>query len=191
MTTLSVITESGVVVTRTLVVSPSSVPATTGGNGGSNNTGAIVGGVVGGVLGLLAIIGAVFFALWRRRKQRQEQQEGIVGGSSGITRNTSTMSKAGLLGNHNEKDIQYPPRIMTNFSTQGSRHDGDSISPMTGSDRRYSQPVIIDSRLDPRAVLTFHGANVSRESLGSIDDSRDYGRQLNVSHDYILCQIDC
>ena len=95
------------------------------------------------------------------------------------------MSKAGLLGNNAEKDIQYPPQIMTNFSTQGSRHDGDSISPITASDRRYSQPLMIDSRLDPRAVLTFHGASVSRDSLASIDDSRDYGRQLNVSWDHI------
>ncbi|CAO2651554.1 Nn.00g041240.m01.CDS01 [Neocucurbitaria sp. VM-36] len=181
MTSTWVVTESGAIITRTVVVSPSSVPARTEGNSGGKNTGAIVGGVVGGVLGLLAIIGVVFFALWRRRKQQQEQQQGQVGGSSGITRNTSTMSKAGLLGNHGEKDIQYPPQIMTNFSTHGSsRHDGDSISPITASDRRYSQPLMIDSRLDPRAVLTFHGANVSRDSLASIDDSRDYGRQLNV-----------
>ncbi|KAF1847439.1 uncharacterized protein K460DRAFT_58343 [Cucurbitaria berberidis CBS 394.84] len=180
MTSYWVVTESGAIVTRTVVVSPSSVPARTADNGGGTNVGAIVGGVVGGIVGLLALVGIVIFALWRRRKQQREHHQGETGGSSGITRNTSTMSKAGLLGNTAEKDIQYPPQIMTNFSTHGSRHDGDSISPTTGSERRYSQPLMIDSRLDPRAVLTFHGANISRESLASIDDSRDYGRQLNV-----------
>lgn len=42
--------------------------------------------------------------------------------------------------------------------------------------------MMIDSRLNPETVLMYHPtfAN-SRESLGSIDDSRDYGRQLNVS----------
>lgn len=136
---------------------------------------------MGGLAVLLAIVGAVIFLLWRKRKQRNEDQA-EVGGSSGITRNTSTMSKAGLLGHSAEKDMQYPPPIVTNIShSHSSRHDTDSISPITSSDRRYSQPLMIDSRLDPRAVLTFHGSNVSRDSLASIDDSRDYGRQLNVS----------
>ncbi|OAL48300.1 hypothetical protein IQ07DRAFT_645775 [Pyrenochaeta sp. DS3sAY3a] len=179
-TSYSVITESGAVITRTIVVSPTSAPSKTGSSGSGSNTGAIVGGVVGGLAVLLAIVGAVVFFLWRKRKQRQEDQA-EVGGSSGITRNTSTMSKAGLLGHSAEKDVQYPPPIVTNFShSQSSRHDNDSISPITSSDRRYSQPLMIDSRLDPRAVLTFHGSNVSRDSLASIDDSRDYGRVLNV-----------
>ncbi|KAH7374319.1 hypothetical protein BKA66DRAFT_513749 [Pyrenochaeta sp. MPI-SDFR-AT-0127] len=180
MTSTWVVTESGAVVTRTIIVAPTLSPAMSGSSSSGSNTGAIVGGVVGGVLGLLAIVGAVFFVLWRRRKQQREEQGQVD--ASGITRNTSTMSKAGLLGHTTEKDTQYPPQIMTNFGSgsQKSRYDGESSTPNTGSERRYSQPLVIDSRLDPRAVLTFHGANVSRESIGSIDDSRDYGRQLNV-----------
>jgi cell wall integrity and stress response component len=89
----------------------------------------------------------------------------------------SKMSRAGLLGGRSEKT---PPPLVTNFGSQRSRHDDESITPITPSTRRYSQPILVDSRLNPNAVLTFHGANASRESLASIDDSRDYGRQLNV-----------
>ncbi|KAI8941974.1 hypothetical protein NX059_000084 [Plenodomus lindquistii] len=181
MTTATVVTESGVIVTRTVVFTPSSTPArgqTGDSDGNSSNTGAIVGGVVGGVAGLLAIVGGILFLLWRRRKQ-QQQLDG-EGGQSSLNRNTSTMSKAGLLGgNGAEKHMQYPAAVATSGS-QRSRHDDDSIGPLSASDRRYSQPVLVDSRLNPRAVLTFHGSNESRESLASIDDSRDYGRQLNV-----------
>ena len=179
MTVPTVVTESGVVITRTVVITPSSAPASSGHNKGSSNTGAIVGGVVGGVLGMLAIAGGVLFLLWRRRKQRQQREDGDGDGSGGITRNVSTMSKAGLLGTSREKNSQHPSPIITNFGSQRSRHDNESISPMTASDRRYSQPILVDSRLNPRAVLAFHG-NDSRESIGTIDDSRDYGRQLNV-----------
>lgn len=188
-TSVQVITQSGAVITRTVVQTPSSnpsassAPARTDKDDGPN-VGAIAGGVVGGVVGLLAIIGLVGFVLWRRRKQqRQAQDEGQMGSggsSGGITRNTSTMSKAGLLGGATEVDHQYPPRIATNYSTQNSRYgtDHESISPI--SNRRNSQPLMIDSRLNPNAVITFAGANASRESVASLDDSRDYGRQLNV-----------
>jgi hypothetical protein len=94
------------------------------------------------------------------------------------------MSKAGLLGGRTVvTDPHYPPPIATNFSNGGSRHDNESISPISGSQRRYSQPMMIDSRLNPETVLMYHPTygNTSRESLGSIDDSRDFGRQLNVS----------
>lgn len=179
MTLSTVVTESGVIVTRTVVVTPTSDSSASASGSQKSNTGAIVGGVVGGLAGLLAIVGAVFFLLWRKRKQQREEQDGH--GSSGITRNTSTMSKAGLLGGHGvEKDMQYPPPILTNMESQRSRHEDSSNSPMTLGERRYSQPVLVDSRLNPRAVLTFHGSNESRDSIGSIDDSRDYGRQLNV-----------
>lgn len=183
MTSVWVVTESGAIVTKTLLVAPTEAPATmTGTTSSGSKTGAIAGGVVGGLLGLAAIVGAVFFALWRRRKQQKtEQYDDQASGSSGITRNASTMSKAGLIGGAAEKEIQPPPKIVTTFAPHVTRHDLDQISPIRASDHRYSQPVMIDSRLDPRAVLTFHGSNVSRESLASMDDSRDYGRQLNVS----------
>ncbi|OAK96995.1 hypothetical protein IQ06DRAFT_308086 [Phaeosphaeriaceae sp. SRC1lsM3a] len=184
---LQVSTENGNVVTRTVYLSPSSGPSSssapvrTDKDDNGPNIGAIAGGVVGGVLGLLAIVGGLIFVLWRRRRNQREAQEAEIGGSSsgGITRNTSTMSKAGLLGTSREMHHQYPPQIATNMSTQNSRYgDHESISPI--SNRRNSQPLVIDSRLNPNAVMTFAGASLSRESVASLDDSRDYGRQLNV-----------
>ncbi|KAJ4315611.1 hypothetical protein N0V94_005866 [Neodidymelliopsis sp. IMI 364377] len=180
-TSVQVITESGAVVTRTVVYQPTQGSSTfEPTNKGSNNTGAIVGGVVGGVAAIAAIVGGILFFLWRRRKQQRAAEEH----QTSITRNTSTMSKAGLLGGRAvATDPHYPPPIATNVSASGSRHDGESISPISGSQRRYSQPMMIDSRLNPETVLMYHPTfgNHSRESLGSIDDSRDYGRQLNVS----------
>jgi hypothetical protein len=135
---------------------------------------------VGGVAGIAAIVGGILFFLWRRRKQQRQQEED---GPTSITRNTSTMSKAGLIsGGRGEKESHYPPTIATTHGTAASRYDNESISPVSGSHRRLSQPMMIDSRLNPDAVLMFHPAlaNTSRESLTSIDDSRDYGRQLNV-----------
>ncbi|KAH8724229.1 hypothetical protein GQ44DRAFT_618614 [Phaeosphaeriaceae sp. PMI808] len=186
-TSTQVITESGIVVTRTIIQTPllppssSTAPINTGNGGNGTNVGAIAGGVAGGVVGLLAIVGGILFVLWRRRRRQQAENGGsAAGSSSGITRNTSTMSRAGLLGGAPLAEHQYPPRIATNLSTQNSRYgvDQDSISPI--SNRRNSQPLMIDSRLNPNAVITFAGANHSRESVGSLDDSRDYGRQLNV-----------
>ncbi|KAF1925742.1 uncharacterized protein M421DRAFT_7755 [Didymella exigua CBS 183.55] len=178
-TSVQVTTESGAVVTRTVIYQPTeSAQQTSSAGSGSSNTGAIVGGVVGGIAAIAGIVGGVLFFLWRRRKQQRAEQEH----QAGITRNTSTMSKSGLLGGRGAAtDPHYPPPIATNGSNAGSRHDNESISPISGSQRRYSQPMMIDSRLNPETVLMYHPtfAN-SRESLGSIDDSRDYGRQLNV-----------
>ncbi len=179
-TSVQVITESGAVVTRTVIYRPTEAASQSESpSSGSNNTGAIVGGVVGGVAAIAAIVGGIIFFLWRKRKQQRVEQEH----QAGITRNTSTMSKAGLLGGRNvATDPHLPPPIATNFSNAGSRHETESISPISGSQRRYSQPMVIDSRLNPETVLMYHPTfgNNSRESIGSIDDSRDFGRQLNV-----------
>jgi cell wall integrity and stress response component len=196
-----VVTESGAVITKVIIWTPTATPSASASASASAstapvetpekksaNTGAIVGGVVGGVLGLLAVGGGILFFLWRRKKQQRAAHDdgygGIGGGSNGVTRNTSTMSKAGLLPGTTGAGRgmqQYPPRIATGFGSQHSRN-GDpenmSISPI--SNRRNSQPLIVDSRLNPTAVLTFANVNASRDSLVSMDDSRDYGRQLNV-----------
>jgi cell wall integrity and stress response component len=133
----------------------------------------------------VAVVGGIVFFLWRRRKQQREAYDGagIGGGSTGVTRNTSTMSKAGLLGGSSPAGgtPQYPLRIATGFGSQTSRHfDPEKASISPSSNRRNSQPLIVDSRLNPTAVLTYAQVNASRESLASLDDSRDYGRQLNV-----------
>lgn len=145
----------------------------------SSNTGAIVGGVVGGVGALAAILAGVFFLLWRRRKQQREEQTGETGeeSASGVHRYASTMSKAGLL--RGEKPPEYPAPIATNFNRRGSRTlDQESISPISASDRRNSSFRIADQRLNPSTIFVFD--NTSRASVGSLDDSRDYHRTLNV-----------
>jgi cell wall integrity and stress response component len=184
---VQIVTESGGVITRVITLTPSNTPTSSSApvelkhDDDGPNVGAIAGGVAGGVIGLFALVGGLVFFLWRRRKQQQEALDAHDGGGSGgITRNTSTMSKAGLLGGASTAGHQYPPRVATNMSSSNSRYgaDQDSISPI--SNRRNSQPLVIDSRLNPNAVMTFAGANLSRESVASLDDSRDYGRQLNV-----------
>lgn len=167
---------SGQIVTETVLI-PNPSPAPSGGETAqpkeSTNVGAIAGGVVGGVFGLVAIVGGILFFLWRRRRQQRED------GQSGVHRNVSTMSKAGLL--RTEKPPQFPPPIATNINKRNSRnmmHDTDSISPVSGSDRRNSRPIIFDQRLNPSAIMTFD--NTSQGSIVSMDDSRDYGRTLNV-----------
>ncbi|PVI06322.1 hypothetical protein DM02DRAFT_649833 [Periconia macrospinosa] len=173
-TSVRTISMSNSVVTETIVTTPSSTPIDTSTEKSSSNTGAIVGGVVGGVVGLAALTGGIFFALWRRRRQHRTEQDDD--GQSGMQRNVSTMSKSGLL--RTEKPAAYPPAIATNFPRRQSRNlDQESISPISGSDRRNSRPMV-DQRLNPSAIFVLD--NSSRGSLGSMDDSRDYHRPLNV-----------
>jgi hypothetical protein len=120
----------------------------------------------------------VFFLLWRRRKQQRAEQGG-ESGEPGVHRYASTMSKAGLL--RTEKEPKYPPPIATSGFSSTKRHsrtlDQDSISPISASDRRNSS-FRVDQRLNPSTLFVFD--NTSRGSVGSLDDSRDYHRTLNV-----------
>lgn len=181
-TSTQVITESGIVITRTIVTSPTGAEAnlTEGRKGGSNNTGAIVGGVVGGLALLAIIVGAVLFFLWKRRRQQRQDQDPDE--PSGVQRNTSTMSRSGLLGGRSEKqpgsNPQYPPAIAPINTRQSRNLDSESISPISASDRRSSRPYIFDQRLNPNAIMVLD--NTSRGSIASMDDSQDYGRQLKI-----------
>jgi cell wall integrity and stress response component len=168
---------------RTVTLFQSSSPTSTSDSAGlseksSSNTGAIVGGVVGGIGALALILAVVFFLLWRRRKQQRAEQGG-ESGEPGVHRYASTMSKAGLL--RTEKEPKYPPPIATSGFSSTKRHsrtlDQDSISPISASDRRNSS-FRVDQRLNPSTLFVFD--NTSRGSVGSLDDSRDYHRTLNV-----------
>lgn len=171
-------TQSGVIITETVISTPTSAALTTGSQKHSSSTGAIVGGVVGGVAGIAALVGGIFLFLWRRRQQ-QRQEDAT---QSGVQRNTSTLSKAGLL--RTEKEPQYPPPIATAFTKRQSRMlDNDSISPISGSDRRNSR-LQVDQRLNPSAIFVLD--NSSQQSIASMDDSRDYHRTLNVSNASLL-----
>lgn len=135
---------------------------------------------MGGIGILAAVVGGVLFFLWRRRKQQREDAEGGQGGEGGVQRYASTMSRSGLL--RGEKTPQEPAPIATSFnrSRRQSRNlDQDSISPISASDRRNSS-FRIDQRLNPSTIFAFD--NSSAVSVGSLDDSRDYHRTLNVSH---------
>ena len=177
-TEIQILTVSGNPVTKTVVYTPTTIPSETQNQNQkkSSSTGAIVGGVVGGIGLIAAIIGGVFFVLWRRRRQQQGEGDGGTT-QSGVQRNTSTMSKAGLLG-PSEKVSQYPPKITTNLYRNSRMMDSESISPVSGSDRRHSRPYIFDQRLNPSAIMNLD--NTSRGSFVSMDDARDYGRTLNV-----------
>jgi cell wall integrity and stress response component len=141
--------------------------------------GAIVGGVLGGIAFLAAIVGAVLFVLWRRRRQREEAEDGQFG----VQRKTSTISKSGLLRTA-EKPPQFPPTIVTSLKRNSRMTNGDSISPTSGSERRNSRPYLFDQRLNPSAIMTME--NASRGSFVSMDDSRDYGRTLNVRRLHLI-----
>ncbi|CAI6337364.1 unnamed protein product [Periconia digitata] len=174
-TSIRTISLSNSVSTETIITTPSATPAPVGSPGqkSTSNTGAIVGGVVGGVVGLAALAGGVFFMLWRRRRQRDAEQDD---GQTGMQRNVSTMSRSGLL--RSEKRPTNPPPIATNVPRRQSRNlDQESISPTSGSDRRNSRHMV-DQRLNPSALFVLD--NSSRGSLASMDDSRDYHRPLNV-----------
>ncbi|KAF2678137.1 hypothetical protein K458DRAFT_141521 [Lentithecium fluviatile CBS 122367] len=171
-TSIRVVTESGAIITQTVVTTPTSAPVQQT-QKSSSNTGAIVGGVVGGLFAVIAVVGGIFFILWRRRRQQKQDLDP----QTGVQRNTSTMSKSGLL--QTEKQPQFPPPIVTNFNNrrQSRNLDQDSISPISGSDRRNSRH-LVDQRLNPSTIFVFD--NTSTGSLGSVDDSRDYHRPLNV-----------
>lgn len=170
---------SGNVITQTLLITPTATPQTEVTGKSKSNTGAIVGGVVGGVGALAAILAGVFFLLRRRRNQQREGHNGESGDQdeSGVHRYASTMSKSGLL--RGEKQPERPPPIATSFNRRHSRTlDQESISPISASDRRNSSYRIADQRLNPSTIFVFE--NTSRASVGSLDDSRDYHRTLNV-----------
>lgn len=133
---------------------------------------------MGGVGALALVVAGVFFLLWRRRKQQRGAQ-GDDSGEPGVHRYASTMSKAGLL--RSEKNPQYPLPIATSGFNSNKRQsrtlDQDSISPVSASDRRNSS-FRVDQRLNPSTLFVFD--NHSSASVGSLDDSRDYHRTLNV-----------
>ncbi|KAF2449004.1 hypothetical protein P171DRAFT_222744 [Karstenula rhodostoma CBS 690.94] len=148
---------NGNVITQTLIITPTATAQPELSGKSKTNTGAIVGGVVGG-------------------RNGHDSETGDQS-ASGVHRYASTMSKAGLL--RGEKQPEVPQPIATSYNRRHSRTlDQESISPISASDRRNSSFRIADQRLNPSTIFVFD--NTSRASVGSLDDSRDYHRTLNV-----------
>ncbi|RDI81522.1 hypothetical protein Vi05172_g8462 [Venturia inaequalis] len=135
--------------------------------------GYVAAAVIAGLLGLVFIVAGIW--LFMRRKENKDGEKGFQGGSSrDMQRNISVHSKAGLLANRNGV-----PAINTRNSGQPLMDDAaTTVSPV--SERRKSQPLIWDQRLNPNALMA--NDNGSKTSLNTIDDHRDYGRTLQVTN---------
>lgn len=158
------------------------------------SAGLIAGVVIAGVVAALALAGLLFF-FWRRRKQRQQFEAAGGAGmtesgatSTRPTRNTSVLSKTGLL------EKVYPSAAMGQRSHANSNANSNSgnnemsggVSPI--SERRRSQPLFYDQRLNP-ATLMDHD-NGSRVSVNTLPDNRDFSRTLNVRVYFNMYKLD-
>ena len=174
---MQTITVSGAVVIQTVTSMPTDPSQMTQTPKKGVSKGAIAGIVVGSVVGL-ALIGAVVFLLLSRHKWNKDAEDSEDTATSlPPRRNTSTLSKTGLL--KTEKDPYIPPVITTtvNRSSSHGLDTTDSISPI--SERRNSRPLFYDQRLNPTALMDLD--NGSHTSIITIEDNRDYTRTLNVS----------
>ncbi|OCK99062.1 uncharacterized protein K441DRAFT_674017 [Cenococcum geophilum 1.58] len=176
ITSVQTITVSGAVVVQTVTSMPTDPSQMTQTPKKGVSKGAIAGAVVGSVVGL-ALIGAVVFLLLSRHKRNKNAEDSEATATTlPPRRNTSTLSKTGLL--KTEKDSYIPPVITTtvNRSSSHGLDTIDSISPI--SERRNSRPLFYDQRLNPTALMDLD--NGSHTSIITIEDNRDYTRTLNV-----------
>jgi len=176
ITSVQTITVSGAVVIQTVTSMPTDPSQMTQTHKKGVSKGAIAGIVVGSVVGL-ALIGAVVFFLLSRHKRNKDTEDSEAPATTlSPRRNTSTLSKTGLL--KTEKDPSTPPVITTtvNRSSSHGLDTIDSISPI--SERRNSRPLFYDQRLNPTALMDLD--NGSHTSVVTIEDNRDYTRTLNV-----------
>lgn len=200
-------------VTQTVTSTPSvlagSDPQTNGQSGDLSlqnkglSGGAIAGAVVGSLIGLaLLLLGA--FLLWRRKK-KPEAEAAAEQKPRSPRRNTSVLSKVGLLSSArvgresaDEKYFDDPSRLDTGGNSSarhsmlfgagaiGQNNDGVSpVSPLGGSyddGRRHSRPLVYDQRLNPNAIFANAEARGSRVSIGTMQDNNDYSRPLGVAN---------
>jgi cell wall integrity and stress response component len=174
VTNVQVVTQSGVIVTQTVTTTPSvSANSLSGTQRKSSGIapGYIAAAAIAGIFGLAFIVAGLWLC-WRR-KNGGEDSEFRGGPSRDMQRNISVHSKAGLLANRTNVPI---------INTQLSSHhltDSDGVTPVSPmSERRKSQPLMYDQRLNPNALMA--NDNGSHTSLTTLDDHRDYGRMLKV-----------
>lgn len=143
--------------------------------------GAAAGAAIGAILGVSLILGLLFFCCWRPRRRRNEGD-----GEKGLNRNTSVLSKAGLLRRASQRQTvsgrSTAPKLQTT-GLGGISEDPRSAATMTSatmSTTSNSRGMFVDNRLNPNAWSPTHHANRSTSTLGSLRDYRDYSRPLEV-----------
>lgn len=164
MTSIQIVTLSGAVVTQYITTTPS-LPASTGqsqslkqtSNAGLSN-GAVAGITIGAVAGA-ALLGALLFLCCRRRRQNADAEEG-----SGIARNTSVLSRVGLLRGSRQRAPLSPHPLQS----------AGAMTEVPSSPRA----LFVDTRLNPHALMNH--TNASKTSVGTLQDDKDYSRPLEV-----------
>jgi len=187
-TSIQTITQGGSTIVQIMTVTPTApatanLPAQQRGSGGISG-GLIAAAVVASILGV-ALIGALVWFFMRKRRRDNDDHDEKYGdinddpsSPSNLNRNISTHSKAGLLDRgYNTAAAARMSRVSSTNGPEMSSTDG--ISPVTpNSERRSSRLVMYDQRLNPNALMVID--NGSRTSLNTLDDHRDYGRQLKI-----------
>jgi cell wall integrity and stress response component len=156
---VQVVTLGGSVITQTVTTS---VPTVSQDKlTPKSKTGSTIGIAIGAAIAAVAaILAIVFGCLWYRRRHDPTDNNNN-NGTLFPRRNTSVLSKTGLLG--------------TRMSTHAT-DPYESTSPT--SERRNSRPLVFDQRLNPNAFMTHDDG--SRTSVVTMQDERDYTRTLNV-----------
>lgn len=188
-------TVSGAVQTRYITSTPSETAAASGSTAefhqeSSGLSSGAVAGLTVGVIAATALAALFLFCCWRRRKREKE--------SGGINRNTSVLSKAGLLrhasdtGSPVRPASAYIPSSAPRLDTQIPSIGISGPPSAAGSgmlERSDSRPLFRDQRLNPNALMLHNDA--SRTSVGTLQDDKDYSRPLEVSqsqaHYIALC----
>lgn len=163
---------------RTVTVTPTVPPATENTqtsqnvNAVSKGSGLGTGGAVGltvGLVALVAVIGAMVFYCFKKRRQEKEAEE-----YNNLSRRGSSSGFGGPA----------PSRTMSENSryvlgTNG-RHVVETWEPeQDAPGSRNSRLMPVDPRLDPFAPVYQRGENKSRESVNTIRDDHDYSRRVH------------
>lgn len=198
VTSTIVVTVNGVATTETVTSFATSPPESgirpqltethTGISGGA------IAGIVIGAIAAVAIIGfLMYFCCCRPRRDGNSHEEG----EEGLNRNTSVLSKVGLLRSGSARNFapspsatrigasaavpssisSRPPRIQTDIpGVSGGPSSATTNATMTS--RRDSRPIFVDQRLNPNALMV--NENTSRTSIHTLQDNHDYSRPLEV-----------
>ena len=208
VTSVQVVTVSGARVTQTVTSTPPVAPASE--SQGQQGSGLSAGGVAGIVLGVILAIVALLvgaFLLWRRNKRADEDGSTAAMSSTkkkNMTRNTSVLSRTGLLSRHAPSMAENPTAddALHRHSILlggGAASSGEAVYPASplaggvgigvgigqtgngsgGNSHRSGSGSgrLYDQRLNPSALFANPEANRSSVSM---QDQQDYSRPLGV-----------